>query len=108
MTNLELDNPSIRRDQALAQCIERWIDEKWQIFRENEANQENDNEDDSQDDNDDNHETDDNRKEIDCDESESGEDDEDQDYWNEKEMSDDDEVFHSPIADHHHEDMHHS
>lgn len=78
MTNLELHNPSIRRDQGLAQCIERWIAEKWQIFRENEANR-----------------TLESLKEADCNEVASGMEEE---YWNEDPpVPDDDEMFYSSI-----------
>ena len=80
MTNLELDNPSIRRDQGLGQCIQRWIAEKWQIFQENEARRTLEI---------------DSLEETDQNETECGMDEE---YWDEDGMPEEDEMFYSPIS----------
>ena len=37
MTNLVLDNPSIRMDVEFAKEIETWIANRWQIFQENQG-----------------------------------------------------------------------
>jgi len=40
MTNLVLERPSLRRDLNLADSIKRWMDNRWQIFQENELQNE--------------------------------------------------------------------